>query len=336
MTKNMETMSTYSKDMLLELYRRMLRVRRFEETAANCFTKGMLAGNIHLCIGQEASVVGSCAALRETDFITSTHRGHGHLLAKGAKSDKMMAELFGKSTGYCKGKGGSMHAADVNLGILGANGIVGAGIPIATGSGYASLLLGTDDVTLCFFGDAASNQGTFHESLNMAAAWHLPVVYVCENNCYGVSTEIHRVTNTDSIAVRAKAYDIPGVTVDGCDVLAVYEAVKAAVEHARSGKGPYLVETKVYRWWGHYCGDPCAYRPKEYLEEGHAHDPIVLLREKLLSDGIATEAELQEAEQAMTDEIAAAYDFACNSPYPDRAEAMTDVYFEDNERCVVR
>ena len=332
----MKKQTPYSKDLLLEFYRRMLRVRRFEETAADCFTKGMLAGNIHLCIGQEASVVGSCAALRPTDYITSTHRGHGHLLAKGADSKKMMAELFGKSTGYCHGKGGSMHAADVSLGILGANGIVGAGIPIATGSAYAAKLLGTDDVTLCFFGDAASNQGTFHESINMAAAWKLPVVYVCENNHYGVSTEIHRVTNTDSIAVRAKSYDIPGVTVDGCDVLAVYEAVSKAVEYARSGKGPYLVENIVYRWWGHYCGDPCAYRPKEYLEEGHAHDPIANFRKKLLADGTATEAELQEAEKAMADEIAAAYDFACDSPYPDVAEALTDVYFEDNERCVAR
>ena len=332
----MKKQTPYSKDLLLEFYRRMLRVRRFEETAADCFTKGMLAGNIHLCIGQEASVVGSCAALRPTDYITSTHRGHGHLLAKGADSKKMMAELFGKSTGYCHGKGGSMHAADVSLGILGANGIVGAGIPIATGSGMASKIKGTDEVTLCFFGDSASNQGTFHESINMAAAWKLPVVYLCENNHYGVSTEIHRVTNTDSIAVRAKSYDIPGVTVDGCDVLAVYEAVSKAVEYARSGKGPYLVENIVYRWWGHYCGDPCAYRPKEYLEEGHAHDPIANFRKKLLADGTATEAELQEAEKAMADEIAAAYDFACDSPYPDVAEALTDVYFEDNERCVAR
>ena len=267
-------MAKYEKDFLLKLYGGMVRVRRFEEKAADCFTKGMLAGNIHLCIGQEASVVGSNAALRPTDYITSTHRGHGHLLGKGADSKKMMAELFGKSTGYCRGKGGSMHAADVGLGILGANGIVGAGIPIATGSAMASKIMGTDEVTLCFFGDGASNQGTFHESINMAAAWHLPVVYLCENNHYGVSTEIHRVTNTDTIAVRAKAYDIPGVTVDGCDVLAVYEAVKKAVAHARAGKGPYLVENIVYRWQGHYCGDPAAYRPKEYLEEAHEHDPI--------------------------------------------------------------
>lgn len=329
-------MATYEKDFLLQLYGGMVRVRRFEEKAADCFTKGMLAGNIHLCIGQEASVVGSNAALRPTDFITSTHRGHGHLLGKGADSKKMMAELFGKATGYCGGKGGSMHAADVSLGILGANGIVGAGIPIAAGSAMASKIQGTDEVTLCFFGDGASNQGTFHESINMAAAWKLPVVFLCENNHYGVSTEIHRVTNTDSIAVRAKAYDIPGVTVDGSDVLAVYEAVKKAVEHARSGKGPYLVENVVYRWQGHYCGDPAAYRPKEYLEEAHEHDPIANFRKKLLADGTATEAELDAVEQAMADEIEAAYEFADSSPYPDISEAFTDVYCEDNEECVAR
>ena len=324
----------YDKAFLLKLYNDMLRVRYFEERAADCFTKGMLAGNIHLCIGQEASVIGANTALRPTDFITSTHRGHGHLLGKGAKSDRMLAELFGKKTGYCGGKGGSMHAADVSLGILGANGIVGAGIPIATGSAYVSKLRGTDEVTLCFFGDAASNQGTFHESLNMAAAWKLPVVYICKNNHYGVSTEIHRVTNTDNIAPRAAAYDIPGVTVDGTDVLAVYEAVSKAVDYARSGKGPYLVETLVYRWWGHYCGDPCAYRPKEYLEEGHAHDPVRLFRELLIAEGAASGEECDAAERDRMAEIDAAYAFACASEYPDAAEAFTDVYSEDNERSV--
>ena len=329
-------MATYEKDFLLGLYGGMVRVRRFEEKAADCFTKGMLAGNIHLCIGQEASVVGSNAPLRPRDYFTSTHRGHGHLLAKGADSGKMMAELFGKSTGYCGGKGGSMHAADVSLGILGANGIVGAGIPIATGSGMASKIKGTDEVTLCFFGDSASNQGTFHESINMAAAWKLPVVYLCENNHYGVSTEIHRVTNTENLAVRAKAYDIPGVTVDGSDVLAVYEAVKAAVDRARSGEGPSLVENLVYRWQGHYCGDPAVYRPKEYLEEAHEHDPIANFRRKLLADRTATERELDAIDQQMADEIEAAYEFADSSPYPDPSEAFTDVYCEDNERCVAR
>lgn len=329
-------MKNYEKEFLLELYRRMLRVRRFEEKAADCFTKGKLAGNIHLCIGQEASVVGANAALRDTDYITSTHRGHGHLIAKGAKSDRMLAELFGKSTGYCGGKGGSMHAADVSLGILGANGIVGAGIPIATGSGLTSKIKKTDEVTLCFFGDAASNQGTFHESINMAAAWDLPVVYLCENNNYGVSTEIHRVIKTENIAVRAKAYDIPGITVDGCDVLAVYEAVKEAVEYARSGKGPYLVETMVYRWMGHYLGDPAKYRPDSYLEKGHENDPIRKFKERLLEEKTADEKELEAVEKEMEDEIEAAYEFAENSPYPDVTEAFTDIYSEDNERSIVR
>ena len=231
--------SKYSDKMLLDIYGTMLRIRRFEEKAAECFTKGMLAGNIHLSIGQEAVAAGACAALDAADYITSTHRGHGHCLAKGGDPRLMMAELFGKGSGYCKGKGGSMHIAELeNLHILGANGIVGAGIPIATGSALASKIRKDRCVTLCFFGDSASNQGTFHESVNMAAAWKLPVVYLCENNGYGVSTAIGRVTNTDCISVRAKAYNIPGVTVDGTDPIAVYEAVKEAAGRARGGEGP--------------------------------------------------------------------------------------------------
>ena len=204
--------------MLMSMYQTMLRIRAFETKAAECFTKGMLAGNIHLCIGQEAVATGACMALEADDYMTSTHRGHGHCIAKGASLDKMLAELFGKEAGYCKGKGGSMHIADVaGLHSLGANGIVGAGIPIAAGSALASKIYGDKHVTLCFFGDSASNQGTFHEAVNMAAAWKLPVVFLCENNNYGVSVNIHSVTNTDTIAVRAKAYDIPGKTVDGND-----------------------------------------------------------------------------------------------------------------------
>ena len=330
-------MATYEKSFLLSLYRDMGRIRAFEEHAAECFTKGMLAGNIHLSIGQEAAEAGAFAAIGPQDYFTSPHRGHGHAIARGADPNLAMAELFGKAAGYCKGKGGSMHIADMEkMNHLGANGIVGAGQPISAGSALASKIMGDNSVTVGCFGDGSTNEGTFHEALNMAATWKLPLVWFIENNCYGVSTEIHRVTNTDTIAIRAKAYDIPGVTVDGCDVLTVYEAVQKAVEHARSGKGPYLVETNVYRWWGHYCGDPCAYRPKEYLEEGHAHDPIVILRDKLLANQIATEAELQAAEKDMADEIAAAYEFACNSPYPDTAEALTDVYYEDNERRVLR
>lgn len=322
----------YSKETYLEMYERMLRIRYFEEKAAECFTKGMLAGNIHLCIGQEASPVGTCMAIKDTDYITCTHRGHGQMIAKGARADRMMAELFGKKTGYCYGKGGSMHAADVDLGILGANGIVGAGIPIATGAALASKIKGDDHITVAFFGDSASNQGVFHESVNMAAAWDLPIIFLCENNNYGVSVEIHSVTNTENIAVRAKAYDIPGVTVDGCDPIAVYEAVKKAEEHVRSGKGPYLVETMVYRWQGHYCGDPAVYRPKEYLEIAHEKDPIKTFKARILNEEIACEEELNKIEESMTAEIEAATKFADESEYPDEIEAFTDVYSSDNER----
>lgn len=329
--------SSYDKTLLLDMYRDMVRIRRFEEKAADCFTKGKLAGNIHLCIGQEGSAVGTSYALDQNDYMTATHRGHGQLIGKGAKTDRMLAELFGKKTGYCFGKGGSMHVAEVeNLHILGANGIVGGGIPIATGSALATKIRGGHEITLAFFGDSASNQGTFHESINMAAAWKLPVLYLCENNGYGVSVDIHSVTNTDTISVRAKAYDIPGKTVDGLDVLEVYEAVKEAAEYVRSGKGPYLLEIRVYRWQGHYCGDPAVYRPKTYLEEAHEKDPIVFFRKELLKQKTATAEELESVEEAMAQEIEDAYEFADSSPYPDVKEAVTDVYSSDNERSVAR
>lgn len=317
------------------MYETMLRIRKFEIKLTDCFTKGMLAGNIHTSVGQEASAVGACKALEKRDFITSTHRGHGHCIAKGAKTDIMMAELFGKSTGYCHGKGGSMHVADVSLGILGANGIVGAGIPIATGSGLTSKIRNTDEVTIAFFGDAASNQGTFHEAINMAAAWKLPVVYLCENNQYGVSVNIHTVTNTDTIAVRAKAYDIPGVTIDGNNPLEVYEAVKKAVDYARQGNGPSLVECLTYRMRGHYEGDPAGYRSKEITEEWRKKDPIDTFRVYLINENI-DEKELVAIEEAMDHEIESAYLFAQKSPYPDVSEVTLDVYASDNERSVAR
>ncbi|MDF2532741.1 MAG: acoA [Clostridia bacterium] len=325
----------YSKELLLDMYENMLRIRKFEVKLTDCFTKGMLAGNIHTSIGQEASAVGACKALEKRDFITTTHRGHGHCIVKGAKTDIMMAELFGKVTGYCRGKGGSMHVADVSLGILGANGIVGAGIPIATGSGLTSKIRNTDEVTMAFFGDAASNHGTFHEAVNMAAAWKLPVVYLCENNQYGVSVNINTVTNTDSIAVRAKAYDIPGVTVDGNDPLAVYEAVKEAVQYAREGNGPSIVECMTFRMRGHYEGDPASYRSKEVTEEWRKKDPIDAFRAYLLNDSI-DEKELIGLEEAMDQEIEAAYEFAMSSSYPDPSEVTSDVYSSDNERSVAR
>ena len=327
----------YVKEMLMDMYKMMLRIRAFETRAAECFTKGMLAGNIHLCIGQEAVPTGACFALEKEDYMTSTHRGHGHCIAKGADLDKMLAELFGKKTGYCKGKGGSMHIADVaGLHSLGANGIVGAGIPIAAGSALASKIKGDKHVTLCFFGDSASNQGTFHEAVNMAAAWKLPVVFLCENNGYGVSVNIHSVTNTDTIAVRAKAYDIPGKTVDGNDPITVYEAVKEAVDYARAGNGPSIVECMTFRHQGHYCGDPANYRPKEYMQQAHQKDALINIRKRLSKEKIATEEEIVAIEKAVEEELEAAYEFANQSAYPDPSEAITDVYSSDNERSVVR
>ena len=319
----------------LKMYEEMIRIREFELKAAECFTKGMLAGNIHLCIGQEGTIVGASMALEKRDFITSTHRGHGHCIAKGAKTDLMMAELFGKETGYCKGKGGSMHIADVSLGILGANGIVGAGIPIAAGSALATKIRGENDVTLSFFGDAASNQGTFHESINMAAAWKLPVIFLCENNGYGVSVPINKVTNTEDISARALGYGIPGFTVDGNDPIAVYEVVKEAVEYARSGRGPTLIECKTFRQQGHYCGDPASYRPDSYLDEALEKDCIPNFRKFLVESGI-TESTLEELDKKIKNEIEAAYEFANDSPYPDVNEVITDVYSSDNERSVLR
>ncbi len=327
----------YSKEMLLGMYEMMLKIKGFESKAAECFTKGMMHGNIHLCLGQEAVPTGACYALEPDDYMASTHRGHGHCIAKGGDLNLMMAELFGKKTGYCKGKGGSMHIADIDgLCSLGANGIVGAGIPIATGSAFASKIWGDKHVTLCFFGDSASNQGTFHESINMAAAWKLPVVFLCENNRYGVSTEIHGVTNTDTIAVRAKAYDIPGKTVDGNDPVTVYEAVKEAVDYARAGNGSSIVECTTFRHQGHYCGDPAVYRPASYMEEAHEKEAIPNFRNKLIKENVATEEELVAIETAVDEAIEAAYKFATESEYPDPSEATTDVYSSDNERSVVR
>ena len=332
----MASKKKYSKEMLLNFYRTMNRMRSFEERAAECFTKGMLAGNIHLRIGQEAAEAGAFAAIQEKDFFTSTHRGHGHVIARGGDAKRAMAELFGKKTGYCKGKGGSMHIADMaKMNHLGANGIVGAGQAISAGSALASKILGDDIVTVGCFGDGSTNEGTFHESLNMAATWKLPMVWFIENNCYGVSTEIHRVTNTPDLAPRAAAYGVPYAVVDGTDVCAVYEVMLKAMEHARSGKGPYVVEAKVYRYQGHYCGDPAVYRPASYMEDALANDGIEKLGKKLLDMGV-TEAELEQIKKEAYDEMMEAVKFADESPYPDPSEVTEDMYTTDNERCVAR
>ena len=319
-----------SKDILLNFYRIMLRIRYFENKITDLYSRGLMPGLAHLYIGEEAIAVGVCANLTNRDFSTSTHRGHGHLIAQGADLKKMMAEVLGKETGYCKGKGGSMHIADFSKGILGANGIVGAGIPIATGSGYSAKVRGTDQVTVAFFGDAASNQGTFHESINMAAAWKLPVVYVCENNLYGISVDIHKVTATKDIAIRAKAYDIPGIVVDGNDILEVYRVTKEAVERARKGEGPSLIECKTYRWKGHHVGDPGQiYRLEKETEEWKEHCPIKTFRERLIKEKIFSKEELDLIEKDTKEMIKEAADFAIQSPYPDEKEAYEDLFVEE-------
>ena len=281
-----------SREKILIFYREMLRIRAFDHKAANLFSQGQLAGNIHTCVGQEAVAVGACQALKREDFITSTHRGHGHCLAKGGEPKKMMAELFGKATGYCRGKGGSMHIADVGLGILGANGIVGAGMAIAAGSALATKIRGGSEVTLAFFGDGAANEGLFHEAINMASAWNLPVIFLCENNLYGISTALSRVSKLANIADRAAAYGIPGITVDGNDVFAVHTAVAMAVVRARQGEGPSIIECKTYRYRGHYEGDPQTYKPKSEADTWQQQDPISRLRQDIIERGFADIATL--------------------------------------------
>jgi pyruvate dehydrogenase E1 component alpha subunit len=281
---------------------------------------------VHLYLGEEAVAVGACSCLTDRDSITSTHRGHGHLIAKGGDLKLMMAEIFGKSTGYCKGKGGSMHIADFDLGILGANGIVGGGGPLATGAALAAKYKKTDDVTICFFGDGASNQGTTQESLNMASAWKLPVVFVNENNGYGISCPQCKSMAVTDIADRAAAYDMPGVVVDGNDVLAVHEAVGEAVKRARRGEGPTLVECKTYRWRGHFEGDACTYRCTEELNEWMAKDPIPRFEEKLVESGLATAEELEGVKAAVKKELDAALEFAQSSPLPELSALLDDVY----------
>jgi len=314
------------KKKLIEMYTTMVRIRTFEERAAKEFAAGKIPGFVHLYVGEESVATGACANLRPDDYITSTHRGHGHLIAKGGKTDRTMAELFGKKTGYCKGKGGSMHIADVDIGMLGANGIVGAGIPIAGGAALAAKMKGTDQVAICFFGDGATNTTRFHEGVNMASHWKLPVVYVIENNLWAMSTRTTDVSNITNITDRAAAYGIPAVAVEGNDVLAVYEAVGKAVARARKGEGPTLVECRTYRQRGHSEGDRQTYKPKEEAEEWKKKDPIPRFRKKLIEMGVLTEKEADKIDQEMLEELDKAVKFAEESPLPDPEEALADVF----------
>ena len=314
-------------EILIKMYRAMLRIRRFEEQIWEVYTGGLMHGLAHLYIGEEAVAVGVCAALRDDDFITSTHRGHGHCVAKGGNLEAMMAEVMGRVTGHCRGKGGSMHIADMSVGILGANGIVGGGFGIATGAALSAQKRGTDQVAVCFFGDGASNQGIFFEVMNFAAIWKLPVIYVCENNHYGEYTPTGNVTAGKSIADRSLPFGIPSTTVDGSDAIAVYEATAKAVERARKGDGATLIECDTYRYRGHHVGDPGeGYRTKEEIESWMAKDPIQQLRTKILDDNIASGAELDAEEREVEKEMENALEAAKAAPYPDVAEVNQHVY----------
>jgi len=311
-----------SKEKLLWMYKKMVEIRKFELKVDELFKKNLIWGTCHLYVGEEATAVGACAALNPDDYITSTHRGHGHTIAKGADLKKMMAELLGKETGYCKGRGGSMHIVDVSTGNLGANGIVAGGIPIATGAGLASKIRKDGKATICFFGDGAANEGAFHESLNMAGIWKLPVIYICENNQYGMSNPVKKSTAVKDIAQRAVSYNMPGEIVDGNDVIEVYETVRRAVERAKNGEGATLIESKTYRWMGHSKSDPRVYRTREEEEEWKKKDPIKRLADKIKQENIVTQEELNQIEEEVEKEIEEAYQFAINSPDP-RVEELT-------------
>ncbi len=316
---------------LLDMYWKMLLIRYFENAVVRLFYEGRIRGSTHVYLGQEAIAVGACAALEDKDLITSTHRGHGHCIAKGGEPKKMMAELLGKATGYCKGKGGSMHIADFSKGMLGANGVVGGSIPIAVGAALASQYAGTGQVVLCFFGDGALNQGSFHESANLAAIWKLPVVFICENNLYALSTRVDYAFAINDLAQRAIAYGFPGVSVDGNDVLAVYETVSEVVRRARSGEGPTLVVANTYRWEGHMVGDPMVYRSKEEVEEWKKKDPIARFEKLLLSRGIIDEKKTKEMKENAEMIIQEAVEFALQSPEPPLETLYEDVYVVEEE-----
>ncbi|MGZ6752298.1 MAG: thiamine pyrophosphate-dependent dehydrogenase E1 component subunit alpha [Nocardioides sp.] len=304
----------------------MWSIRRFEEAVDDLFARGLMHGTMHLSIGQEASATGACMALRPDDAITSTHRGHGHCIGKGADLTRMMAELLAKETGYCRGRGGSMHIADVATGNLGANGIVAGGIPIAAGAALAYQLRGEDRVVACFFGDGATNEGAFHEAVNLAAIWHLPVMFICENNKYGMSFSTEKSMAVEHIAQRAAAYGIPGVTVDGNDVDAVYDAVSAAVARARAGEGPTLVENVTYRWKGHSKSDKNLYRTKEEIADWRSKDPILRFEAHVQEAGLLSHEEVQRVRTQALEEMREAVRAANSAPDADPTDLLDAVF----------
>jgi pyruvate dehydrogenase E1 component alpha subunit len=313
-----------SKEKFREWYRKLMTIRRFEEKVDEFFRQGKVVGAVHTSVGQEAVAVGVAEALKKEDLVIATHRGHGHCIMRGADLKAMMAELFGKATGLCKGKGGSMHIVDVKKGMLGAMGIVGAGMPIAVGVGLAVKMQKTGQVCVCFFGDNASNGGPFHEAHNVASLWKLPVVFVCENNLYGISVSMKKSTSVGDIAVRAQGYNMPGAVADGMDVLSVYKAAKEAVERARRGEGPSLLECKTYRFLGHSRGDPPygPYRTKEEVDSWKKRDPRLLL----IKQGGLSPEEIERIDKEVAEAIEEAVRYADVSPQPDIKVALEDVY----------
>jgi len=315
-----------TRDKALWMYDRMTMIRVFEERVAKLFADGRIPGFVHLYAGEEAVAVGVCANLTDDDYITSTHRGHGHCIAKGVEPGPMMAELFGRTGGSCKGKGGSMHIADVARGMLGANGIVGGGPPLACGAALASKTLGRNVVTVCFFGDGAAEQGTTHEAMNLAGIWKLPVVFIAENNGFAESTPVGYHCAASTIADRAASYAIPGVTVDGYDVVAVYEASAQAVERARRGDGPSLIEAKTWRYFGHFEGDQVTYRTAEQSAAYREHDPLTFFASQAVERGLLTREDVEQADRRALSTMDAAVAFGEASPHPKPEDALTDVY----------
>ena len=316
-------------EVVMDIYRRILRIRRFEEQVGKLFAQGQLPGFVHLYIGAEAVGAGVCAALRDDDYIISTHRGHGHVIAKGGDFNRMMAELFGKVTGYCKGKGGSMHIADFDIGMLGACGIVGGGIPVAVGAGLSAKYRGTDQVSVTFFGDGASNEGSFHESLNLASVEKLPVLFVCENNRYGEFTPADKHMNVKDVALRGQGYGIPGVIADGTDPLAMYAVAATAVARARRGDGPTLIEAKTHRKGGHAEGEDAFLAGQKYWvteerESAAANDPLFKLHSFIMERGLVAAEELETLDHAIVQAVAASVEFARNSPEPTMETLLED------------
>ena len=319
-------MANITKEQKIEMLKLIIKIRRFEERTIQLYQTARIWGYLHPYIGEEAVAVGTCAAINKSDYIVSTHRGHGHSIAKGADLNRMMAELLGKATGYCKGRGGSMHIADTELGMLGANGIVGGGIPISVGAGFSCKMERKGRVTICFFSDGASNNGVFHESLNMAAIFKLPVIYVCENNMYAISMSCTESVSCENIADRAVSYGIPGDIVDGSNPIDVFEAVQRAVKRAREGNGPTLIEAKTYRFGGHHPNDPAEYRDKKeadyYKKE---KDPVINFKKKLIDEKILSENDIEMIEKGIMREVEDCLKFAEESPEPQLDKFLEEV-----------